>query len=80
MNVDGGKAEEGVIEYKGHRSVPFNLNAGELKGRDVSEGLIGSDTIGKLDGPLCELSTARKEWRNLWVNCERKEEGRGKKT
>lgn len=30
----------------------FNLNAGEPKGRDVSEGLIGSDTIGKLGGLL----------------------------
>lgn len=35
----------------------FNLNAVELKGRDVSEGLIGGDTIGKLSGLLPVLSS-----------------------
>lgn len=35
----------------------FNLNAGEPKGRDVSQGLIGSDTIGKLSGLLPVLSS-----------------------
>lgn len=58
MNFDGGGAKEGGVQYKGRRSVLlFNLNAGEPKGRDVSEGLIGSDTIWKLSGPLRVLSS-----------------------
>lgn len=48
MNLDDERAKQGRVQYKGHRSVLFNLNSGEPKGRDVSEGLIGSDTIGKL--------------------------------
>lgn len=32
-----------------------NVHAGEPSGRDVSEGLIGSDTIGKLSGPALRI-------------------------
>lgn len=52
MNSDGGRAKEGGVQYEGHCSVYINLSSGELKGRDVSEGLIGSDTIGEISGLL----------------------------
>lgn len=63
MNLVGGRAKEGGVQHKGHCSGLFNSNAGEPKGRNVSEGLIGSDTIGKLSGPLHVLSSV-KERRN----------------
>lgn len=49
MNLDGGRVKQGGVQYKGDQ-IFFNSNAGEPKGRDVSEGLIGSDTTGKLSG------------------------------
>lgn len=64
MNLDGGRAREGGVQYKGR--LLFNLKAGEPKGRNVSEGLIGSDTIGKLSGLLRALSSITyKECRNV---------------
>lgn len=73
MNLDGGRAKEGRLQYKWHRSVLFNLDAGEPKGRDVSEGLIGSDTIVKLSG-LCRVlsSITSKECRNVKARGEKK--------
>lgn len=64
MNLDGGRAKEGGEQYEGR--LLFNLKADEPKGRNVSEGLIGSDTIGKLSGPLRTLSSITyKECRNV---------------
>lgn len=45
-----GERREVGYNTRGTCAVLFNLNTGEQKGRDVSEGLIGSDTIGKLTG------------------------------
>lgn len=70
MNLDGGRAKQGGVQYRGYRSVLFNLNAGEPKGRDVSEGLIGSDTIVRLSGLLHVLSS------NTCKECGNVEAGR----
>lgn len=72
MNLDGGRAKEGGVQYKIHCSVLFNLNGGEPKGRHVSEGLIGSDTIGKLSGLLNVLSSI------TYKECGNVEGGEGK--
>lgn len=73
-----GEEKKGRIQYKGHGSVLFSLNGGEAKGTNVSEGLIGSDTIEKLSGLLPALSSITyKECRNVeagWVIWEREEE------
>lgn len=65
-----GERGEAAYKHKGHCSVLLNSNAGEPKGRNVSEGLIGSDTIGKLSGPLCVLSSI-KGCRNVKAGSER---------
>lgn len=49
MNLDSGRVKQGSTQYN-EDQIFFNSNAGEPKGRDVSEGLIGSDTTGKLSG------------------------------
>jgi len=48
-HLDRGKAGSKI---QGAPLRSLKLNAGEPKGRDVSDGLIGSDTIGKLSGLL----------------------------
>lgn len=52
-----GEQRKAGYNTRGCRSVLFNLDSGEPKGRDVSGGLIGSDTIGKLSGLLGALSS-----------------------
>lgn len=49
INLDSGRVKQGSTQYN-EDQIFFNSNAGEPKGRDVSEGLIGSDTTGKLSG------------------------------
>lgn len=46
MNLDSGRVKQGSMQYN-EDQIFFNSNAGEPKGRDVSEGLIGSDTTGE---------------------------------
>lgn len=66
MNLHGGRVKKGSVQYKRCRSDLFISNAGEPKGRDVSEGLIGSDTAEKLRGLWHVLSSVTyKECENI---------------